>query len=40
MKDFSLKGSAAFLPISKSRRQLSLDASLTSREGQRQQRRP
>ena len=40
MKDFSLKDSGAFLPISKSRRQLSLDSSLTSREGQRQQRRP
>jgi hypothetical protein len=34
MKDFSLKDSAAFLPISKSRRQFSLDSSLTSRGGQ------
>jgi hypothetical protein len=34
MKDFSLKDSATFLSISKSRRQLSLDSSLTSREGQ------
>jgi hypothetical protein len=34
MKDFSLKDSADFLPISKSRRQLSLDSSLTNREGQ------
>jgi hypothetical protein len=34
MKDFSLKHSATFLPISKSRGQLSLDSSLTSREGQ------
>jgi hypothetical protein len=34
MKDFSLKHSAVFLPISKSRRQLWLDTSLTSREGQ------
>jgi hypothetical protein len=34
MKHFSLKHSDDFLPISESRRQLSLDASLTSREGQ------
>jgi hypothetical protein len=34
MKDFSLKDSADFLPISKSRRQLSLDSSLKNREGQ------
>jgi hypothetical protein len=40
VKHFSLKHSDDFLPISKSRRQLSLDSSLTSREGQRQQRRP
>jgi hypothetical protein len=33
MKGFSLKGSAHFLPISKSRRQLSLDSSLASGEG-------
>jgi hypothetical protein len=40
VKHFSLKHSADSLPISKSRRQLSLDSSPTSREGQRQQRRP
>lgn len=33
MKDFSLKDSARFLPISKNRRQLSLDSSLASGEG-------
>jgi hypothetical protein len=40
MKHFSLKHSADFLPISKSRRQPSLDSLLTSREGQRQQPAP
>src|SRR5207245_5443408 len=40
MKDFSLKHSDDFLPISKSRRQLSLVSSLTSCEEQRQQPRP
>jgi hypothetical protein len=34
MKGFSLKGSVDFLPISKSRRQLSLDFSPASGEGQ------